>query len=65
MVVASGSIAGNIIDLLTESPLKHRFGVRCGRSPRSAAVDPDVAWLGSPSGINPVFPFQNGTLRND
>ena len=31
MVVASGSIAGNIIDLLPESPLKHRFGMHGGR----------------------------------
>ncbi len=31
MVVASGSIAGNTIDLLTEPPRKHRFGAHGGR----------------------------------
>ena len=32
MVVASGSIVGNIIDLLSESLLKRRFGVHGGRN---------------------------------
>ena len=31
MVEASGSIAGNIIDLLPKSPLKHRFCAHGGR----------------------------------